>query len=157
MRQTFPLRRPLRAVLVLAAVAALAPAAVALAKVVALKVAPRAAVTNTHRVTRHEAITVTAHGFAVYTLSGDSPRHPLCAAVPLCLDVWPPVTVSSSRHLTVAHGVKGRLGVWHRGRTLQLTLGGHPLYRFAPDVSKGKAAGEGIISFGGTWHVVRAG
>ena len=157
MRPTFSPRRSIRAALALAALVALVPAAVALAKVVALKVAPRAAVTNVAGTTRHEAITVTAHGFAVYTLSGDSTRHPRCTAANGCFDVWPPVTVGSARGVAVAHGVRGRLGIWHRGRTLQLMLAGHPLYRYAPDTSRDSASGEGIQSFGGTWHVVRAG
>jgi predicted lipoprotein with Yx(FWY)xxD motif len=34
-------------------------------------------------------------------------------------------------------------------------LDGHPLYRYAGDNNtKGNAKGEGIRSFGGTWHVV---
>jgi len=36
-------------------------------------------------------------------------------------------------------------------------LNDHPLYGFAPDMGKkGSAKGEGIKSFGGTWHVVPA-
>ena len=157
MRPTSSPRRLIRAAVALAAVVALVPAAFALAKVVALKVAPKAAVTNVAGTTRHEAITVTAHGFAVYTLGGDSSRHPLCTAGNGCFDVWPPVTVRSARGVAVAHGVRGRLGIWHRGHMLQLMLAGHPLYRYAPDTARNSASGEGIQSFGGTWHIVRGG
>ncbi|HTX45529.1 MAG TPA: hypothetical protein VMD48_04580 [Solirubrobacteraceae bacterium] len=36
----------------------------------------------------------------------------------------------------------------------QLTLGGRPLYTFAEDGASGQANGNGIKSFGGTWHVI---
>ena len=38
----------------------------------------------------------------------------------------------------------------------QAVLGGHPLYTFAPDTKKDDATGEGVVAFGGTWHVVTA-
>jgi hypothetical protein len=39
----------------------------------------------------------------------------------------------------------------------QLTLGGRPLYTFVGDGGKAhKSTGEGVVSFGGTWHVVAA-
>jgi hypothetical protein len=39
---------------------------------------------------------------------------------------------------------------------LQVALRGRPLYRFSGDHAKGEANGEGIESFGGTWHAVTA-
>jgi hypothetical protein len=38
---------------------------------------------------------------------------------------------------------------------MQLAYKGLPLYRFSVDASAGSANGEGITSFGGTWHVVK--
>jgi predicted lipoprotein with Yx(FWY)xxD motif len=41
-----------------------------------------------------------------------------------------------------------------RKRFTQATLNGHPLYTFSEDAGmKGSASGEGLHSFGGTWHV----
>ena len=37
---------------------------------------------------------------------------------------------------------------------LQVTDNGDPLYRFSVDKAPGDSKGEGISSFGGTWHVV---
>jgi predicted lipoprotein with Yx(FWY)xxD motif len=65
----------------------------------------------------------------------------------------------SHRQTNEGEGVKGSLSKLHRakGNFYQVTLKGHPLYRYAPDNGKRSSAkGEGIKSFGGTWHVVPA-
>ena len=62
--------------------------------------------------------------------------------------------MSSSRKLSKAPGVKGRLGVWHRDCFFQVTLGGHPLYRFSGDTAAGQTSGEGLTDFGGGWWAV---
>jgi hypothetical protein len=71
------------------------------------------------------------------------------------LKFWFPVTVSSAKKLTAAPGVKGKLGVWHRNGFFQATLRGRPLYTFIGDSKKAVATGEGIKSFGGTWHLIK--
>ena len=73
-----------------------------------------------------------------------------------CFQFWPPVKVTSAKKLSGAHGVKGKLAVWHRNGFMQLTLGGHPLYTYAGDSKRHVATGEGIKGFNGTWHVVKA-
>lgn len=157
-RQTFHIRPVRAAVVAIAAAAGFASAAlvgVAIARTFTLKVAKNAAVTNQSGTTKHENIVVTSAGFAVYALSGDSQRHPKCTKGDGCFRFWPPVTVSSRKKLSKAPGISGTLGVWHRDGFFQVTLGGHPLYRFAPDSQRAHATGEGIMSFGGTWHVVK--
>ena len=129
---------------------------VAVAKTFTLQVAKNAQVTNQSGSTKRENIAVTSRGFAVYDLTGDSKHHPKCTKNGGCFKFWPPVTVSSPKLLSKAAGVTGRLGVWHRNGFFQVMLAGHPIYRFAPDSQKRVATGEGIRSFGGTWHVVRA-
>jgi predicted lipoprotein with Yx(FWY)xxD motif len=99
---------------------------------------------------------VTSGGFAVYDLTGDTKQHPECTTANSCFMFWPPVKVSSAKHLSKAPGVSGKLGVWHRNGFNQVTLNGHPLYRYSGDSRKGTASGEGIKSFGGTWHVIKA-
>ncbi len=144
----------------IAALAGFAMAAlvgVALAKTFTLQVAKNAKVTNQSHATKTENVVVTSHGFAVYDLTGDSKSHPKCTKGNGCFKFWPPVTVSSPNKMSKARGISGKLGVWHRNGFFQVTLGGHPLYRFALDSQKDDATGEGIVSFGGTWHVVKAG
>ena len=86
------------------------------------------------------------------------PRHHLLCASAECLKAWPPLTVPSRKtKLKAGPGVQGHLGILRRsdGR-LQVTLRGRPLYRFSGDSAKGEANGEGLESFGGTWHAVTA-
>jgi predicted lipoprotein with Yx(FWY)xxD motif len=107
---------------------------------------------------KKESIVVNSKGLTVYDLIPETTRRALCKSSNGCLSFWFPVTVSSAKaKLSAAPGVKGKLGTWQRNGFLQVTLGGHPLYTFKLDDKKrGKATGEGIASFGGTWHVLRA-
>jgi predicted lipoprotein with Yx(FWY)xxD motif len=102
-------------------------------------------------------VVVDAHGRTLYALSPETTHRLLCKSR-ACFEAWPPATVHSRAvKLVAGHGVQGHIGVLRRsdGR-LQLTLRGLPLYRFSGDSAKGEANGEGIKSFGGTWHAVRA-
>lgn len=150
-------RRASAFVIVATALAAAAFVSAAIAASFTLNVAKHATVTNfnTHKTT-HANVVVNAKGRVIYTLSGDSKKHPECVKSSGCLAIWPPVTVSSLKHLSRASGVKGRLGTWKRLGFTQVTLDGHPLYTFFPDTKKGVATGEGIVHFGGTWHVRKA-
>ena len=151
--------RPRSAAILLAALGGFATAAlvgVALAKTFTLHAATNSKVTNQMGMTTTENIVVNARGFAVYELTGDSKRHPECTKASGCFRFWPPVTVSSPTRLSKGPGVTGRLGVWRRNGFFQVTLGGHPVYRFAGDTQRRVATGEGIRSFGGTWHVSKA-
>src|SRR5947209_4137555 len=128
----------------------------ALAKSFALKVAKNATVTNQSHVSKRENVVVNPRGAAVYLLTGDSKGHPECTKANGCLGIWKPIKVSSRKKLSKAPGIHGKLGIWRRNGILQVTLGGHPLYRFVRDHQKHTAIGEGIHSFGGTWHVIKA-
>lgn len=129
---------------------------VAIAHSFTLQAARHAKVTPRGGSVEHESIVTNSQGFAVYELTGDGKRHAECTNRNGCWKFWPPVKVGSARGLSKAPGVSGKLGTWRRDGFLQVTLGGHPLYRFAPDTHKAVATGEGIVSFGGTWHVVKA-
>lgn len=130
-------------------------AGVALAKSFTLQTGKNIKVSNLTKPsagTKTESIVVNSKGAAVYMLSGDRKGHLKCTSS-MCLANWPLVTVSSAKaKLTAGSGVKGKLGTLKRGSKFQVTFNGHPLYTFAPD-KKGKAQGNGIVAFGGTWHV----
>lgn len=106
---------------------------------------------------KSETVVVDSRGVTLYTLSGESPHHLKCVSS-RCFAAWPPYTVSAGAKLTKSKGVRGTLSKLHRAGFYQVMLNGHPLYHFAPDKGKkGSALGEGVMAFGGTWHVVVAG
>jgi predicted lipoprotein with Yx(FWY)xxD motif len=107
--------------------------------------------------TLSEQVVVSAQGRTLYALSPETATHLLCKSSE-CLKFWPPLTVPSrATKLKAGAGVHGTLGILRRaGGTLQVTLRGMPLYRFAGDRAKGQANGQGIKSFSGTWHAVTA-
>jgi predicted lipoprotein with Yx(FWY)xxD motif len=149
-------RRASAFVLVAGALAAAAFASAALAASFTLAVTKHAKVINQQHVTTHPNVVVNTNGMVLYTLSGDSKKHPECVKSNKCLQFWPPVTVSSLKRLSKASSIKGKLGTWKRLGFTQVTIDGHPLYTFSLDTKKGVATGEGIVHFGGTWHVRKA-
>jgi predicted lipoprotein with Yx(FWY)xxD motif len=104
-----------------------------------------------------ERIAIDAHGRTLYALSPETTSHLLCRSSE-CLKFWPPLTVSSRKvKLVAGKGVHGHLGILRRGNgTLQVTLRGLPLYRYSGDRARGQTNGQGIKSFGGTWHAASA-
>ena len=108
-----------------------------------------------HVGTKTEPIAVDQKGRAVYELLPETTKKLICNG--MCLKAWPLVTVKKGADLHAGTGVKGKLGtVKHAGKT-QVTLNGHPLYTFIKDTKKGTANGNGIVAFGGTWHVFKEG
>jgi predicted lipoprotein with Yx(FWY)xxD motif len=104
-----------------------------------------------------ERVLVNPQGRTLYTLTPETSRRLLCKTSE-CLRRWSPLTVMSGKtRLKAISGVQGRLGLLHRSNgTWQVTLRGLPLYRYSQDRAKGQANGEGVQSFGGTWHAMTA-
>ena len=102
-----------------------------------------------------EQIAVDTHGRTLYALSPETTHHLLCKTRE-CLRFWPPLTVRSSKtKLKAGPGVHGHLAILRRSNgVLQVTLRGLPLYHYAGDHAAGEANGQGIQSFGGSWHVL---
>ena len=64
---------------------------------------------------------------------------------------------SLSAKIRVASGVPGKVTILRRVKAnlYQVMLDNHPLYYYSGDRGRvGSTAGQGINSFGGTWHVV---
>ena len=135
-----------------------AAALIALAGLATLAIAktakPKPLVKTAHSATQNATILVDASGRTLYELKGETAKHLLCTPG-LCFQFWPPAKVGKKTTLAKGAGVKGKLTRLHRKGFDQLTLDGHPLYRYSGDPSKGSTNGQGIKSFGGTWHVVK--
>jgi predicted lipoprotein with Yx(FWY)xxD motif len=104
----------------------------------------------------HRAIVVDGSGRTLYHLTGESTRHIRCTGS--CLRSWLPLAVTSrSTRLVEGRGVAGRLGIHRRpDATLQVTLRGLLLYRFAGDRKAGQTRGNGIHRSGRVWVLVPA-
>lgn len=101
------------------------------------------------------SILVNAQGMTLYELTSEAGGKIACSAG--CLAVWPPLLVPAGTTVpTAAPGVIGTLGVITRpDGTVQATQNGFPLYTFAHDTAPGNTNGQGIVAFGGTWHVIQ--
>jgi predicted lipoprotein with Yx(FWY)xxD motif len=93
------------------------------------------------------AILVDAKGMALYTLTDGSGAAVACTDK--CLTAWPPLTVAAGAKAKAGQGVT-KLSATADG---QVTWNSLPLYRFAGDPGPRQAKGDGLASFGGTWHV----
>jgi predicted lipoprotein with Yx(FWY)xxD motif len=104
-----------------------------------------------------ENVVVNASGRTLYALSPETSRRLLCKTSE-CLKFWPPLTVASGNtKLKNGPGTHGHLGILRRSNGIfQVTLRGRPMYRYSKDHISGDTNGEGIESFGGTWHAVTA-
>ncbi len=99
-------------------------------------------------------ILVDETGKTVYTLTNNG--QPI-ACTDQCPTFWPPLLLpAGTTTATGGAGVTG-LGATAAAGGQQVTQDGKPLYRFKNDTNPGDTNGEGISSFGGTWHVVKVG
>ena len=100
------------------------------------------------------AYLVGPNGFTLYTLSSDPANASSCDGS--CAGAWPPLLVAQGGTATGGSGVGGTVGTFARtdGST-QVSHDGRALYAFSGDTASGETNGDGIVSFGGTWHVAR--
>ena len=98
------------------------------------------------------AVLVNPDGHTLYTLTDANGAAVACTGA--CLSAWPAYTVSATAKVKAPKGVKSLSATTD---THQVTWKDLPLYTFAGDPGPKTANGEGIASFGGTWHVVKVG
>ena len=97
-------------------------------------------------------VAVDSHGRTLYLFEKDKRGHSACSG--LCATYWPPLLTHGKP--VAMSGVKRSLhGTIRRsdGRR-QVTLAGHPLYRFSGDSKRGQTNGEGLDDFGGGWDAL---
>ena len=97
------------------------------------------------------AIVVDGSGRTLYRFDKDSASPPASNCAGACAQLWPPVLVGTQISLSGVN--RNLLGTIKRpDGTVQLTLHGWPLYRYAGDSAPGQINGEGI---GGIWFAVK--
>ena len=103
------------------------------------------------------SVVVNGQGRTMYALGGESLAKLKCISA-ACLKTWPAFAVASaSTKVTVGNGVPGKATILTRvkAKLFQVMLDNHPLYTYSGD-SGTSTKGQGINSYGGTWHVVTA-
>jgi predicted lipoprotein with Yx(FWY)xxD motif len=90
-------------------------------------------------------------GMTLYRFEKDtsSPSASNCEAS--CAALWPPLTTTATR--AQLNGIDKRLigTMARKDGSVQITLKGMPLYRYAKDGAPGDAKGQGV---GGTWYAI---
>lgn len=93
-----------------------------------------------------------AADFTMYRFDKDSASPSKSNCVGDCAATWPPVLVQPRSKVFLNGVAKQVVGVVKRADgTLQITIGGWPVYRYSKDTAGGQANGQGI---GGTWFAV---
>jgi predicted lipoprotein with Yx(FWY)xxD motif len=117
-----------------------------------MKVASAAPIVMTSS-TKLGSVLVDDKGMTLYTLT-NAGQPVECTGQ--CATFWPPLLLpSGTATATGGAGVTG-LGTTAAAGGKQVTVNGDPVYRFSIDKKPGDTNGEGITSFGGTWHVAKA-
>jgi predicted lipoprotein with Yx(FWY)xxD motif len=96
-------------------------------------------------------IVVDSQGFTLYLFTKDTSTASVCTGG--CAKAWPPADVTGTP--TVGAGLdQSKVGVAAQADgTMQLTYGGHLLYRYAEDDSAGQTNGQAEAN---VWYVVNA-
>ena len=89
-----------------------------------------------------------AQGRTLYTLT-NAGKPVACTGT--CASHWPPLLLPTGVTSPSGTNVTGLTAVSMNGGE-QVALHGDPLYRYAGDTNAGDTNGQGITSFGGTWH-----
>jgi predicted lipoprotein with Yx(FWY)xxD motif len=91
-------------------------------------------------------------GFTLYRFDKDTTNPPKSNCNGDCAVTWPPVLVQRGSRIFFNGVPRDAIGVVKRDDgSLQVTLGGSPIYRFSKDTAPGQTNGEGV---GGTWFAV---
>ncbi|MFJ1595687.1 hypothetical protein [Streptomyces sp. NPDC088261] len=91
-------------------------------------------------------------GFTLYRFDKDTADPSQSNCNDACAVTWPPVIVDPHGKIFIDGIKKKDVGVVKRADgSLQVTLGGWPVYRFAKDLKPGDTNGQGV---GGTWFGV---
>ena len=97
------------------------------------------------------AFVSTSNQHTLYTLSNDTATASACTTSSGCTSLWPPYLASAG-----ATGINNMQVITRSdGTGQQWAYQGKPLYMYAGDNGALQMNGEGIVSFGGTWHVGR--
>lgn len=98
-------------------------------------------------------VLATPSGYTLYDFTPDTPANSACTKG-LCVRLWPPLLTTGTP--TVGKGLDASLAgtVRRPDGQLQVTYGGHPLYRWIGDSRPGMITGQALLNVGGYWYVI---
>jgi predicted lipoprotein with Yx(FWY)xxD motif len=98
-------------------------------------------------------VVVDGQGYTLYRFDKDTAKPPVSNCAGECAQKWPPVLATPGSPLTVEGVPQEAVGTINRpDGSIQLTLGGWPVYRYSGDTQPGATSGQGL---NGTWAAVR--
>lgn len=97
-------------------------------------------------------VVLNGDGFLLYRFDKDTPQPSASNCKGDCAKTWPPVLIKPGGRVFLDGVAKTKVGLLKRDDgSLQLTIGGWPLYKYSKDTASGQANGQGV---GGTWFGV---
>ena len=97
-------------------------------------------------------VVVDGTGFTLYRFDKDKPKPSRSNCNGACAVQWPPAIVTSVDDVQLDGVDRAAVGTVKRADgSVQLTIGGWPVYRFSGDKAAGDTAGQGV---GKTWFAV---
>jgi predicted lipoprotein with Yx(FWY)xxD motif len=97
-------------------------------------------------------VVLNGKGFTLYRFDKDSPKPPKSTCNGDCAKTWPPVTLKQGAKLFLNGVDQSEVGfVTRDDGSMQVTLGGWPIYKYSGDTQAGQTNGQGV---GGTWFGV---
>jgi predicted lipoprotein with Yx(FWY)xxD motif len=97
-------------------------------------------------------VVVDGQGYTLYRFDEDTSKPPASNCSGECAQRWPPVLATPGSPLTVEGVPQDVVGTINRpDGSVQLTLGGWPVYRYSGDTEPGATGGQGV---GGSWSAV---
>ena len=102
-------------------------------------------------------VLVNGAGRTIYVLTSEAGGKLTCTDDNGCTKVWPDTELPAGKAAAIAGAgaQASQLGtVKSPDGKLYVTYAGYPLYTFSGDSGSGMAAGQGIVSYGGTWETV---
>ena len=101
---------------------------------------------------------VDARGHTVYVLSSGVTKNLRCTSSNGCTAIWPalPLPSGAASARTGAGLRRHLLGSVRVGAATYATYDGWRMYEFSGDTGPAQSGGEGLSSFGGTWHALGA-
>jgi predicted lipoprotein with Yx(FWY)xxD motif len=97
-------------------------------------------------------VVVDGQGYTLYRFDKDTAKPPASNCGGECAQKFPPVLATPGTPLTVEGVNQEAVGTINRpDGSIQLTLGGWPVYRYSGDTQPGATSGQGV---GGSWAAV---